>query len=347
MMMSFLHELPPVRRFRLPFTRRRHFFALGRLVYEALGSLGARETEEPLMLARLEHIPGPEGLCVIERLHRSVDSRRCQSLAWEATHALRLSHPGLLQMRQFAILQPRPHLEQPYAVFEYVGGRSLASVLRLSAVLERKPLSVAAACDIAAQVADALDYLHTRSDSRGWSWALSHGDISPSLIWLTPEGRVKLVGFGTRSSRLVGRSERRREWAGLCREALYFPCDPRFQELPPCRVDLYSLAVVLLEMLLGQPLWALDFSSKWRLGLPAEEVERLLRGLRLPSGLGDVIRDAMRCDSSGAVSTAAGLRRALRLYTREGRGVATELGWLEREVTWRVSPWEANPLSSA
>lgn len=345
--MSFLHELPPVRRFRFPFTRRRHFFALGSLVYEALGSLGARETEEQLMLARFEHIPGPEGLCVIERLHRSVDSRRLRELVWEAKHALHLSHPGLLEMRQFVFLQQRPHLERPYAVHEYVGGRSLASVLKLSAVLERKPLSVAAACDIAAQVAEALEYLHTRSDSRGWSWAFCHGDLSPSLIWLCPDGRVKLVGFGTRVSRVVGRYERRREWADLLRDSLYVPFDPRFRELPPCRVDLYSLAVVLLEMLVGQPLWGLDSASTWKQGLPSEVVDRRLRGLRLPSGLGDVIRDAMRCEPSGPVSTAAGLSKALRRYTHEGRGVATELGWLEREVTWRVSPWEANPHSLA
>ncbi|QRK11525.1 protein kinase [Archangium violaceum] len=345
--MSFLHELPPVRRFRLPFTRRRHFFALGSLVYEALGSLGARETEEQLMLARFEHVPGPEGLCVIERLHRSVDSRRLRELVWEAKHALGLTHPGLLQMRQFVLLPQRSHLERPYAVLEYVGGRSLASVLKLSAVLERKPLSVAAACDIAAQVADALEHLHTRSDSRGWCWALGHGDISPSLIWLCPDGRVKLVGFGTRASRRVGRYERRREWTDLCRASLYAPSAPRFRELPACRVDLYSLAVVLLEMLVGQPLWGLDSASTWRHGLPPEEVDRRLRGLRLPSGLGDVIRDALRCEPSGPVSTAAGLREALRPHIREGRGVATELGWLEREVTWRVSPWEANPLSAA
>lgn len=74
--MSFLAELPPVRRLRLPFTRRRAFFHLDGVVYEALGSLGRRDgTWEELLLARDERRRGLDALCVVERLHRSLDGR--------------------------------------------------------------------------------------------------------------------------------------------------------------------------------------------------------------------------------------------------------------------------------
>ena len=57
--MSLLHELPPVRRFRLPFTPPRACFRLGGKVYEAVRDLECRDTREPLLLARREETPMP------------------------------------------------------------------------------------------------------------------------------------------------------------------------------------------------------------------------------------------------------------------------------------------------
>lgn len=343
--MSFLDELPPVRRFRLPFTRRRAFFHLDGIVYEALGPLGRREgTGEELMLARDERGRGPGSLWVVERLHHSLDQGSRRLLPCEAEQAMRLSHPGLLRLRQLAVHESRPYEKRPYAVLEYVGGRSLASVLALSPVLGRKPLSVQAACQVAMQVADVLDYLHTRTNVCGGGGPPRHGDLCPSLLWLSPDGRVKLGGVGTRVSRQVARWEKRHGWADLVRQLRYAPPAALSRDAPGGFGDVYALAVVLLEMWLGRPLEDIEGSWDWSEGLRWEAVERHLRRLRLPSGLDDVLRAALRCEPSGRISTAAKLKDALRGYTRDRQELATELFWLEHELPGRVLPWGVDPL---
>jgi serine/threonine-protein kinase len=333
--MSFLHELPPVRRFRLPFTRRRAFFRLGGEVYESLRSLGYRETREELMLARREGVQGPESLCIIERLHRPRDSGLSQMLAWELAQALHLRHPGLQRVRRLAA-----HREGLYAVQEYLGGWSLEAVMRLGPVVERRPLPVGAACQVAVEVAEALHVLHTRADRRGRPWNLAHRDVSPAFIWLSPEGRVTLTGFGTWASRQVARVMFRRHWYQLCHDLLYRL--PRW-DLPhasPHRMDLYSLGVVLLEMLRGRPLWEAVSPERWTCGLSREEVHQSLRWLRLPHGLGELLLDVLGCDPSGRPMTAERLRDALRQYACGRLRLAGALLEVVTQSSERLMPWD-------
>ncbi|HYO53655.1 serine/threonine protein kinase [Archangium sp.] len=333
--MSFLYELPPVRRFRLLFTRRRAFFRLGGGVYEALRFLGYRDTREELLLARREGVQGPESLCVIERLHRPGDSRLRQVLAWELAQALHLRHPGLLRLRRIAA-----HGEGLYAVHEYLGGWPLDAVLRLSPLVEHRALPVGAACQVAAEVAEALHCLHTRADARGRPWNLAHRDVSPSFIWLSPDGRVKLTGFGTWASRQVARVTFRRAWRELFRDCLHRV--PRWEvpRSPHGREDLHSLGVVLLEMLRGRPLWDALSPEGWKWGLSLEEVHGSLRWLQLPHGLRELLLDALGCGPSERPMTAAGFRDALRQYACGQSGLARALLELEAEASSRLVPWD-------
>ncbi|HEU5162292.1 MAG TPA: serine/threonine-protein kinase, partial [Thermoanaerobaculia bacterium] len=124
--------------------------------------------------------------------------------------------------------------EGPFISMELVEGESLADLI------QRGPMKVADAVRIATEVLAALDRLH--------ALGIIHRDLKPSNVLLAPDGAVKLVDFGlarhwdsdesraTQAEALVGTVEYLSP-----EQALGKPLDPR--------TDLYSLGIVLFEML--------------------------------------------------------------------------------------------------
>ncbi len=337
--MSLLHELPPVRRFRFPFTPPRACFRLGGKVYEAVRDLECRDTREPLLLARREDLEGSRSLRLIERVHGPSNARPSTRMVEELTWGLWVRHPGLLQLLDVAAEGNRL-----YAVREYVGGWRLDAVLRLGPLLGRRPLSVEAVCHVGAELAEALHHLHTWTDPSGQPMSLFHGHVSARHVWLTLGGRVKLEGFGTRASRAAAQVYSRQEWSEAVRESLYGPPLEDTGRARGAPRDLYGLAVVLLELLRGRPLWEPLAPERWRWGLPPDAVRRELRWLKVPADLGEVLREALLGGEEpfSPALTASRLRYGLRRLggscleflareLREARGLALS----------RLRPWDS------
>lgn len=123
-----------------------------------------------------------------------------------------------------------------YIVMEYVKGKTLKQVIR-----ENGRLSYTKAIDIAIQISKALDCAH-RSN-------IIHRDVKPQNILVTEEGVVKVTDFGiakspdsatiTNSNRILG-------------SAHYFSPEQAKGTYIDCRTDLYSLGIVLYEMITGR-----------------------------------------------------------------------------------------------
>jgi len=147
----------------------------------------------------------------------------------EAKALALLSHPGIVGVHDFGREEGRS-----YIVMEYVEGRPLSAVI---------PLPAQGAVDVARQALDALAYAHGRG--------VVHRDIKPENILLDASGRVKVTDFGiarllgadkdgtlTATGRVVGTPHY------LAPEALAgAPPDPR--------MDVFSMGIVLREMLAG------------------------------------------------------------------------------------------------
>ena len=103
-----------------------------------------------------------------------------------------LSHPNVVR-----ILKPREKTGV-YLAMEYVEGRSLRAMMD-----GKTPLPRDRALDVAAQVLDALAYLHDQG--------VVHRDIKPENILVTPSGQVKILDFGI----ALFTAERRLTWTGL------------------------------------------------------------------------------------------------------------------------------------
>jgi len=128
---------------------------------------------------------------------------------------------------------------ETYIVSEYMGGGSLDDLLQAS---PNNRLEVADAIRIATQIADALDYAH--------KVGLIHRDVKPGNVWLSDDHRATLGDFGLVHSFV----EERLSVEGLMVGTVaYMSPEQALGKVPDVRSDLYSLGVLLYEILCGRP----------------------------------------------------------------------------------------------
>ena len=122
-----------------------------------------------------------------------------------------------------------------YLVMEYVRGHDLRTKIR-----ERGPLPWREALDIARQVALALAHAHRHG--------IVHRDIKPENIMILPDGAVRVLDFGVARARSSPNLTR----SGFVGSPSYAAPEQALGGSVDIRADLYSLGVVLYEMLSGE-----------------------------------------------------------------------------------------------
>jgi serine/threonine-protein kinase len=127
-----------------------------------------------------------------------------------------------------------------YIAMEYVQGRTLADILQ-----KHERLSVLQACDIALDIAAALSSAHTAG--------VAHRDIKPANVIVSATGHVKVADFGI--ARAIGAAVEQglTQTGAVMGTATYFSPEQAQGAQPDPRSDLYSLGVIMYEMLAGEP----------------------------------------------------------------------------------------------
>jgi serine/threonine-protein kinase len=169
--------------------------------------------------------------------HYTRDEAFVRRFRREAQAAAKLNHPGVV-----SVFDTGSDGDVQYIVMEYVQGRTLAEVLTQEG---RLPPDKAA--DIAAQAADSLAFAHEAG--------LVHRDVKPGNIMLTEEGTVKVMDFGI--ARAL-EAETITQTATVFGTASYLSPEQARGERVDHRSDIYSLGVVLYEMLAGRAPFAAD-----------------------------------------------------------------------------------------
>ena len=227
----------------------------------------------------------------------SSDQEFRQRFQREARSAGKLAHPGIV-----TIFDASEQGDTSFLVMEYLKGQTLAQLIAAGGAL-----SPAVACDIAVQICDALDYAHAAQ--------IVHRDIKPSNIILLPGDLVKLTDFGI--ARIM--SEPRMTRTGIIGTLDYMSPEQARGEDADHRTDIYSLGIVLFEMVTGRPPFQADSPSATLLKLISEPMPspRALTPA-VSAEIETVIFRATDKDPARRYQTAAEMRHALQALQATG-----------------------------
>ncbi len=167
----------------------------------------------------------------------------------EAMAASKMSHPSIVRVFDAGDEENGPDgasppgSTTPYIVMEHVEGHLLSDLMKRGALEERHVLKVADG------VLTALEVSHKAG--------IVHRDIKPANIMITDDGSVKVMDFGIARavSDATGNLE---QTASILGTALYISPEQARGDEPDTRTDLYSLGVVMYELLSGKPPFTAD-----------------------------------------------------------------------------------------
>ena len=162
--------------------------------------------------------------------HLAADATLRLQLLQEARALARLRHPNLVQLIDFV-----PAGDSLALVTELVEGRTLRAILK-----EGGALDWPRALDVLRQLLEGVGHAHERD--------CLHLDLKPANLMLTPEGRLKVLDFGLAAVLEDGHVKGRLEWAT---PAYMAPEQHDERDALGPFTDLYSIGVVLYDMLMG------------------------------------------------------------------------------------------------
>lgn len=155
----------------------------------------------------------------------------------EARLAARFNHPNVVQTTELGEDDGRYFISM-----EYLEGLPLGSLLGKT---QASPLPLAARLEIACQLLDGLAYLHDLSDLGGSPLNLVHRDISPSNVFVTFEGTVKVLDFGVAKAEGVTEAST----AGSFKGKLGYAAPEQLRGQSDARADIFTAGLLLWEML--------------------------------------------------------------------------------------------------
>jgi serine/threonine-protein kinase len=168
----------------------------------------------------------------LKLLHRrfAEDEQFVERFRQEASHAAGLQHPNVVQVYDRGCWEG-----SWYIAMEYVEGPTLKEIVQ-----ERGALPYQLAADVVVQILRAARYAHKRG--------IVHRDLKPHNVILDEEGRVKVTDFGIARA---GTSEMT-ETGAIMGTAHYLSPEQAQGRPVDSRSDLYSIGVILYELLVGR-----------------------------------------------------------------------------------------------
>ena len=170
--------------------------------------------------------------------HLAEDEAFLERFRREALAAARLSHPNIVSIYDTGSERSEDGVVRNYIVMEYCAAGTLTETIE-----EHGPLDAERAFGIACGICDALAYAHSQG--------IVHRDIKPANVLLTSDGTLKVADFGIAKAAFGGGDIT--TTGSILGTVTYLSPEQVQGEEPSPRSDLYSLGVVLYEMLVGRP----------------------------------------------------------------------------------------------
>jgi len=275
-------------------------------ILQLLGRGGMAEVYK----ARFTEGPRSGEMVALKRLapKLAADPEAVDLFTVEADVSRLLKHPNIVEVLEAGVVG-----EMYYLAMEFVDGRDLGLVL--ARCRERKiHLPVPFALYIVRRVLDALAYAHEARGPTGMHLNIIHCDVSPSNLFISRLGEIKLGDFGIAKVRSMGEDGGGTLWGKL---AYLAPEQLDRGPLTP-KVDLWGAALVLYEILANQRAFQ---------GTNTEELQEAVRHgaiqpleqfrSDLPPGLTHVLGRALSRDPDRRYQNAAEFSDALKPFHDE------------------------------
>jgi serine/threonine protein kinase len=239
--------------------------------------------------------------------HLSSDPEFVRRFEQEAAAVAQLRHQHIIQVFDF-----NHDGDVYYMVLEFLPGETLQDVLkRLNNANQQMPLEDA--IRIMATTCDAVAYAHEQG--------MIHRDLKPANLMINPRGQPILMDFGV--AKMLGASQHTATGA-IIGTAKYMSPEQARGDRPDERTDIYSLGVILYEMVTG----ATPFEGESTVAILMKHVSQEIPDIRsikadVPQGMIDVIKKALAKDRNDRFQTAGEMARALRAIDLSAAGVAS------------------------
>jgi Tol biopolymer transport system component len=224
------------------------------------------------------------------------DATRVRRLEQEALAVARLTHPNIV-----AVHDVGTHDGAPFIVTELLDGMTLRDAME-------GPLPVRRAIDYAAQIARGLAAAHEQG--------VVHRDIKPENLFVTRDGRLKIVDFGVAKLRDTDAAAETAATLtahgfGPLGTAAYMSPEQARGAASDHRSDLFSLGVVLYEMVSGVAPFRRDTPAETMTAILREEPPPLASSIVRPAALDRILRHCLEKDAAARFQTARDLVFAL------------------------------------
>jgi dienelactone hydrolase len=176
----------------------------------------------------------------------AADDQRARRFRQEALAASALNHPNIITIHEIGAWE-----HGGFIATEFIEGSTLRRVI------DGRPLALARALDIAAQIARALSAAHGAG--------IVHRDVKPENVMVRPDGLVKVLDFGIAKSTGDGAAAREAavgtRTGAVVGTAAYMAPEQARGLSTDARTDLWSFGCVLYEMLAGRPAFGGETAS--------------------------------------------------------------------------------------
>ncbi len=191
---------------------------------------------------------GTERPIVIKRIlpHIAASPEFVEMLIDEAKIAVMLSHGNIAQVYDLGKVA-----DDYFIVMEYVDGKTLSQIMKRLRT-QGKLMPVPYAVYLIREIAEALDYMHRRTDEEGRPLNIIHRDISPQNAILSTSGTVKIIDFGiAKAKNKISTTD-----SGVLKGKFAYMSPEHAEGLKlDHRTDIFSLGVIFWELLTNQRLF--------------------------------------------------------------------------------------------
>ncbi len=236
----------------------------------------------------------------------AVDPSFVERFRREAQAAANLNHASIVGVFDWGSYE-----STYFIVMEYVRGRALSEILRAEGTL-----SPERAADIVLDIAGALSFAHRNG--------VVHRDVKPGNVLISPQGQVKVADFGIARAMSGSGDENLTQTGSVMGTATYFSPEQAQGLAVDPRSDLYSLGVVLYEMLAGRP----PFSGEGPVAIAYKHVQEPPVPLRqldptVPVDLESICMKLLGKNPDDRYASAEDLRADIRRF-RDGQPVLAQ-----------------------